>query len=328
MNLILLALLLLAIENVQCFLVHNYGGPVPFQLPTLLWSTEVEGGEEKYTTLPRLYLGPPPTEGGNAVAVAVASTLLTRDLRLELDSELAHYVTKVMRIDGKKKSLVRVFDGKSGEWLAQIQVTGTRNRVDVHATCLHQLQAQTSEAGPWVIFAPLKKTRVKQLLEKCTELGASRFVALQTDHTDPVASREFLASMDKLAAHIVEAAEQSERLTLPTLSSQIDVRAVDNGMLSLQDLLTCWEPGGVDNRHLMICRERSSTAMPVLEKLKDIQKVAFLIGPEGGWSADEDVLFRSQTSSDLIHMVSLGSSVLRAETAAMAAVAACALSCQ
>jgi 16S rRNA (uracil1498-N3)-methyltransferase len=327
MNLILFSLLLLATENAHCFLVRNYKGSIPSQLQTLLWNTNVEAGDDRYTTLPRLYVGSPPTTGGDA-QVAVAPISLSQDLRLELDSDQAHYVTKVMRIDGKKKSHLRLFDGKSGEWLAQIQVTGTRNRVDVHATCLLQLQLQSSEEGPWVIFAPLKKIRVKQLLEKCTELGASRFVVIQTDHTDPIAAREMLGSMDKLALQIVEASEQSERLTLPTLSSQINVGGIDGGLLSLRDLLAFWEEGILDDRHLLICRERSSTALPVLEKLKDIKKVAFLIGPEGGWSADEDVLFRTLAANDLIHMVSLGSSVLRAETAAMTAVAACALACQ
>ena len=313
MRLVLLVLLLFIPEAVHSFL-HSceLNRSILRQRSKLFLSNEDDTSSEKYTTLPRLYVGPPPT--GNHVSLPV----LTQDLRLDLDSDQAHYVTKVMRIDGKKKSRLRLFDGQSGEWLAQIQVTGTRNRVDVHATCLQQLQPQTVENGPWVIFAPLKKARVKQLLEKCTELGAGRFVAVQTERTDPGSLRDLIGSVDKLALQIVEASEQCERLTLPTLTSHHDK---EESLVSLKDMLASWEEQ--TDRHLLICRERSATTVPVLEKLKGLGKVAFLIGPEGGWSADEEYLFQEwMQTSTMIHSVSLGSNVLRAETAAMTAVIA------
>ena len=322
MRLIQLALLLSAAETVRSFLSLNYEVVIPRRSSELSSSDDEESiAEAKYTTLPRLYVGPPPTGS------TIIRPPLSQDLRLELNSDQAHYVTKVMRIDGKKKSRLRLFDGQSGEWLGQIQVMGNRKQIDVCATCLHQLEPQSdSEEGPWVLFAALKKTRVKLLLEKCTELGAGRFVAIQTDRTDPSSIRELLAAMDKLSIQIVEASEQCERLTLPTLSGQVDHgRTNSDSLVSLQELLTWWElnSGG---RHLLICRERSAIAVPVLEKLRDLnRKVAFLIGPEGGWSAEEEVLFEMQISSATVHSVSLGSNVLRAETAAMAAVVACAL---
>ncbi|KAI2503783.1 RNA methyltransferase [Fragilaria crotonensis] len=326
MRLILLTLLLSITETTLSILSLNSEVVVPRRCRyiSLATSSSVNEGdvtEEKYTTLPRLYVGPPLTGS------AIMQPPLTQGFRLELNSDQAHYVTKVMRIDGKKKSRLRLFDGRSGEWLGQIQVMGNRKQVDVFATCMHQLQPQSgNEEGPWVLFAPLKKPRVKLMLEKCTELGAGRFVAIQTDRTDSSSSRELLSSMDKFAMQIVEASEQCERLTLPTFSGHIDPeRADSDSLLSLQELLRSWEMNAGD-RQLLICRERSVIAVPVLKKLQDLSgKVAFLIGPEGGWSAEEEELFEMQRSSSMMHFVSLGSNVLRAETAAMTAVVACAL---
>ena len=326
MRLILLALILSATDTVLSLLSLHYEVLVSRRcryVSSAMLSSCNKGDvtEEKYTTLPRLYVGPPLT------GIAIVQPPLTQGFRLELSSDQAHYVTKVMRIDGKKKSRLRLFDGRSGEWLGQIQVMGNRKQVDVCATCIHQLQPQSgNEEGPWVLFAPLKKPRVKLMLEKCTELGAGRFIAIQTDRTDLSSSRELLSSMDKFAMQIVEAAEQCERLTLPTLSGQIDPERADGGtLLSLQELLSSWEINAGE-RQLLICRERSTIAVPLLKMLQDLNmKVAFLIGPEGGWSAEEEDLFEMQRSNSMMHFVSLGSNVLRAETAAITVVVACAL---
>jgi len=253
-----------------------------------------------FTTLPRLYI--PSTTG------------LSQDVQIKLDRDQAHYVTKVMRIDGKKKNLLRVFDGRNGEWVAQIVVNG---RTEVSATCLEQLRAQPSSSNDaWIVFAPLKKPRLKLLLEKCTELGATRFLPIHTERTDAGGSLDLI----KLSVQLTEASEQSERLVVPVLSSRVDsVKEAD--LMTLSDLLQSWE----GDRQLLICRERRA-AEPILTRLKELEtctNVAFLVGPEGGWSNDEEGLFEEYcSSSDRIHAVSLGSNILRAETAAMTAIAA------
>jgi 16S rRNA (uracil1498-N3)-methyltransferase len=281
--------------------------------------------QKKYTNLPRLYVGSLPTN------IDSSKPKLSQDVRLPLDSDQAHYVTKVMRIDGKKKSLLRIFDGTSGEWLARIDVEGSRNRITVHATCLEEYRIAAPDDGPWLFFAPLQnKVRIKWLLEKCTELGASRFVPIQTDRTVGI-----LRDMDKLALQLVEASEQCERLVLPTLSRQLSLNSAasddgeeeDDSLASLQDLLDTWESQNGEERQLLICRERSSAALPVLQHLMDHSApVAFLVGPEGGWSvSEEELLNDAAAQSNHIYSVSLGSNVLRAETAAMTAMAAYAL---
>lgn len=301
--------------------------------------------QKKYTTLPRIYVGPLPTSRNGEASSRVLE--LSQDFRLQLDSDQAHYVTKVMRIDGKKRSLLRLFDGQHGEWLARIDVEGTRNRITAYATCLEQLRftASSSSAfpGPWLLFAPLQsKARAKWLLEKCTELGVSRFVPIQTERT--LGANSMIRDMDKLALQLVEASEQCERLILPTLSQRLidcsdddDDDSSEDSLLKLKDVLHSWEKiqnNGGHDRQLLICRERSSVATPVLQHLMhgssdcgEVQAtVAFLVGPEGGWSVEEEqALDVAVASSSQIHAVSLGSNVLRAETAAMAAMTAFAL---
>lgn len=313
MRCFLVILTLLWSESCQAFQQHGWTRPSRGRLPVLEASSQRD--DNKHTTLPRLYVDASPQE-------------LARNVRLELDPDQAHYVTRVMRIDGKKKNLLRIFDGRSGEWLVQIDVEGKKRRGNVYATCLEQLRAQdeTTSMDPWILWAPLKKARVKWMLEKCTELGATRFVPVLTKRTDPGSVRAL--AMDKLGLQLVEASEQSERLVPPILSNSLDDDNSDDDIATLKDLLASWETVNGD-RLLLICRERSA-AVPLLSLLgrleNNVSKVAFLIGPEGGWSSEEESLFDDCCKeSNRIHAISLGSNVLRAETAAMTAIAAYAM---
>jgi 16S rRNA (uracil1498-N3)-methyltransferase len=331
----LLALLFILIRPIHSFIPTS--GNIICCKASLFAAKEIDANisgedglisQKKYTNLPRLYVGPLPT------SIDAPKSKLSQDVRLPLDSDQAHYVTKVMRIDGKKKSLLRLFDGSSGEWLARINVEGSRNRITVHATCLEEYRTASPDDGPWLFFAPLQnKARIKWLLEKCTELGASRFVPIQTERTVGTTMHD----MDKLALQLVEASEQCERLVLPTLSRHLSPNSTtsddgeenDDSLASLQDLLDAWESQEGDDRQLLICRERSSSALPVLQHLMDPTNsapVAFLVGPEGGWSVSEEKLLNDAAAqSKHVYSVSLGSNVLRAETAAMTAMAAYAL---
>lgn len=282
----------------------------------------------KYHTLPRLYVG-------DTVACRLAM-----GMNFTLSPEQAHYVTKVMRIGTKKsRDSVRVFDGINGEWSAKISIqqedSRTRRRRDderiITALCTRELRPQPSaEAQPWLLFAPIKKQRIKLMLEKCTELGVGRFVPILTERTEPSCVLDMTRNMDKLRAQTVEASEQCERLTVPSLSLCISDSAEDPW--DLRTLLHEWSTADeFCDKHLLICRERSANgSVPVLKLLKDIptvESLAFVVGPEGGWSPGEEALCDRYTfSSSNIHSVSLGSLVLRAETAAIAAVTACMLS--
>ena len=290
-------------------------------------------------SLPRLYVGP--------------NVRLRDGMQFPLTPDQAHYVTKVMRL-GKKNSRnsVRVFDGSNGEWLAQIQVDEDevfhkkkKRRDDrlpiVAAQCTRALRPQNNEIndpliGPWLFFAPLKKQRIKVMLEKCTELGVGRFVPILTERADPSSVRDVLQNLGKLTAQSIEASEQCERLTVPPLSETCVSDRGNEDPWNLTTLLHNWSAQDAFRyRHLLICRERAvDCSVAVLKQLENLYNdenatgVAFVIGPEGGWSPAEETLCDQYAAScSNIHFVSLGSLVLRAETAAITAISACML-CQ
>jgi len=292
--------------------------------------------DENFHTLPRLYVGP--------------NVKLADGIRFTLAPDQAHYVTKVMRIGKKKsKNSARVFDGKNGEWLAQIQVEQDddstpklrkrRDDATISAQCTRQLRPQNSNdncsvSEPWLFFAPIKKHRVKLMLEKCTEMGVGRFVPILTERADPSSVRDVTRDLDKLATQTIEASEQCERLTVPPLAETCVDHDRGDELWDLPKLLKEWSTlDTFRDKHLLICRERTADcSVPVLKLLQEVIdddtaiSVALVVGPEGGWStAEEELCDEYTTSSSNIHCVSLGSLVLRAETAAITAVSACML---
>jgi 16S rRNA (uracil1498-N3)-methyltransferase len=290
-----------------------------------------------YHTLPRLFVGD-----------SVSSLPLTLNARIPLTQDQAHYCTKVMRMGRKDKgNLLRIFDGVSGEWLAELVEgpsdavystnKGRRRRDETDilmVQCVQQLRSQEADEAsfnrPWLFFAPIKKSRAKMLLEKCTELGVGRLTPILAERCDPVAIRHCTTNFDKLKLQLVEASEQCERMTVPELSLNVPSALSPHAEpLDLKRLLELWSSISEEGRHLLVCRERSvRNCEPMLQILRRLHSktdrmplVAFLVGPEGGWSAGEqDLLDEREVASDCIHSVSLGDLVLRAETAAMTAV--------
>jgi 16S rRNA (uracil1498-N3)-methyltransferase len=209
----------------------------------------------------------------------------------------SHYLLAVMRCVAG--DVVRVFNGRDGEWRARVAPQGKRRatlRVEA------QQQPQIPEPGPWLLFAPLKSARLDPLVEKATELGVARLMPVITHRT--VVTR---VNLQRLAAISIEAAEQCERLTVP----QIDAPR------SLADVLQDWPSAAPA---LYFCDEaavRGGHAVPIIRALDDARDpAAFLVGPEGGFDPAEQNTIRacSFTTS-----VTLGPRILRAETAAIAA---------
>lgn len=225
----------------------------------------------------------------------------------------------------------------------------------LRARCIIKLREQNSSCDihyPWLFFAPIKKQRAKILVEKCTELGIARFYPIITDHTDSSSAeacvetsndslddplsllyntpdslrRSRAKDLDKLSAIALEAAEQSEQLNVPIF---ISVNNHENGMeSSVENLLREWRSFSEDSRALFICRERTEDNQNVIPLMTALDKhnqksVAFLIGPEGGWSKREEALFDeySKAYPERIIGISLGSNILRAETAGITAIA-------
>ena len=233
--------------------------------------------------------------------------------------------------------------------------------ITIVADCIHQLRAQdrgNDDARPWLIFAPLKKqSRMKLLVEKSTELGVGTILPIISDRTEGSAIQSLLGSsymkedevygtkqnlkgddmsFEKLELQAVEAAEQCERLTIPYITKDVGLHppeeGLDSALWKVHDIVKQWSSSwDEEKRVLLICRERSSddssNVVPLLHALRNNNRVAFLVGPEGGWSPDEETLFdeicsRYKEIDSPVKCVSLGTSILRAETASMLALGA------
>lgn len=220
---------------------------------------------------------------------------------VDLAPEQAHYVSRVMRL-GPGDALL-LFNGRDGEWLAEIAETA-KGRVRVRPE--HRTREQRPEPGPWLAFAPLKKAETVFLVEKATELGVERLIPVATRRT--VGGR---VNVQRLIANAVEAAEQCERLTVPTVAEPT----------TLSRLLADWPR----ERTMFVGDERGG-GKPLAEVLMASRPKAsetapshgFLIGPEGGFEREE---LDGLRDLPFVTRVGLGPRILRAETAAVAALA-------
>lgn len=210
-----------------------------------------------------------------------------------LNENQSHYIQKVMRL-GRDNELL-VFNGTEGEWKAKIKVNLKKT---TELTLLYQTRPQNSPGNLWILFSPLKPKRQEFLEEKTTELGVSCLIPIQFERTSCKVNRE------KMRAHVIEAAEQCGRLTIPEI----------NPLLSLSDLLKSW-PG---DRNLLFGDE-TLTSLPIKDVKVDSKKLyGFLVGPEGGFTSQELTLLKSHPKAQ---GVVLNQNILRSETAALAGVA-------
>lgn len=214
---------------------------------------------------------------------------------IEPEAAQEHYLRNVMRLGPGARVLL--FNGRDGEWVAGITEAGRRA---LRLSCLERTRAQTVAPDLWLLFAPVKKARTDFIVEKATELGCRRLVPVLTAHT--IAERVKVA---RLEARAVEAAEQSGRLEVPEVAEPLALAAVVGE----------WDPG----RRLWFCDE-SGAGAPFLAALdaEPAGPAAILVGPEGGFGADER---RRIAALGAARPISLGPRILRAETAALAALA-------
>ncbi len=208
-----------------------------------------------------------------------------------MSREQAHYLFGVMRL-GVGDSLV-VFNGHAGAWRAEVAEAGKRGGVLV---VREQSAPQQNPPDLWLIFAPIKKARTDFIVEKATEMGAARILPVQTEFTNSERIRQ-----DRLQAHAVEAAEQCGGTYVPEVTA----------LMKLDALLDGWP----EDRQLMFCDEAlagHSSGLPA----SLAGPWAILIGPEGGFSERERGRLATLGAA---HAVSLGPRILRADTAAVAA---------
>ena len=215
---------------------------------------------------------------------------------VELETAQAHYLRTVLRLS--HGAAVAGFNPVEGEWLCRIAEVGKRR---MELVVERQLRLPEDEADLWLLFAPIKRTRLDWLVEKATELGASALFPVWTVRTQPER-----VNVERLRTHAVAAAEQSERLSVPELRLP----------QALDCVLAAW-PG---ERRLMVCDE-SGAGEPIDAAVTRLATgpVAFLVGPEGGFDQTELDAFGKLS---FVTRIGLGPRVLRAETAALAALAA------
>ena len=214
---------------------------------------------------------------------------------VELAPGQAHYLRSVLRLGAG--AAVAAFNASDGEWLCRIAEIG-KNRVWLAVE--RPIRSPTPEPDLWLLFAAIKRARLEWLVEKATELGASTLLPVWTVRTQ--AER---LNLERLRAHAIEAAEQSERLSVPELRSPE----------ALARVLAAWPEG----RRLIVCDE-SGAGEPIGEAAVRLAAgpTALLVGPEGGFDQTElDAL----SKLSFVSHIGLGPRVLRAETAAVAALA-------
>jgi 16S rRNA (uracil1498-N3)-methyltransferase len=207
----------------------------------------------------------------------------------------ANYLRNVLRL--KAGDAILVFNGRDGEWRAELAESGRR------AVLLHvRAQVRPQEGGPDIdyLFAPLKRARLDYMVEKATEMGVARLRPVLTRRT--VAER---VNLERMRAHAVEAAEQCGILRLP------EVRAPE----ALERVIAGWDRA----RPLVFCDEDAEEPCPftALARIPP-GPTGVLIGPEGGFDPAERELLSAQP---FVTRISLGPRILRADTAAVAALA-------
>jgi 16S rRNA (uracil1498-N3)-methyltransferase len=220
---------------------------------------------------------------------------LVAGANIDLERGQANYLLNVLRM--QQGDAILLFNGRDGEWRARIAETGRRGcRLIVE----ERRREQTAAPDLHYLFAPLKHARLDYMVQKAVEMGAGRLRPVLTHFTQ--VARINLARME---ANAIEAAEQCGILSLPDIE----------GPRKLGGVLAEWEA----ERRLVFCDERAPTASPI-DALKNLPRgpAALLIGPEGGFSDEErdDLLARPYVTA-----ISLGPRILRADTAAVAALA-------
>ena len=227
-------------------------------------------------SLPRLYVDTPLAAGA----------------QIDLDAAQANYLGNVMRL--KEGGRLLLFDGMSGEWLAEV-VEASRKRMRLVVG--EPTKPQEAVPDLWLAFAPVKKGRVDWLVEKAVELGAARLQPVVTQRT--IVDK---LNLDRMRAHIVEAAEQCGRTVLADIDEPVRLEA----------FLRARDP----DRMLYFADETGGAPAPASF---EPGPATLLIGPEGGFTPEEASTIRTAPNAQAI---GLGPRILRAETAALAAIAA------
>jgi 16S rRNA (uracil1498-N3)-methyltransferase len=213
---------------------------------------------------------------------------------VSLNADQAHYLFSVMRLG--VGAFILLFNGRDGEWRAEVTSAARKGGI---LTCAAQTAPLRMPPDLWLLFAPIKKVRTDFIVEKAAEMGAARIIPVQTRFTNADRIRQ-----DRLQAHAVEAAEQCGGTYVPEVAD----------LTPLDRLLADWP----QDRKILWCNEHLAGVAAALPKAGAPGPWAILIGPEGGFSEAEQARLAAMPQ---VVQASLGPRILRADTAAVAALA-------
>ena len=217
---------------------------------------------------------------------------ISSNLIIYLKNKQHHFVKNVMRI--KVNDTINVFDGISGEWTSKVISINRENTVLRIDKNIKNMQSSTDL---WLIFAPIKQHRMSIAIQKATEIGVSKIIPCRTEYTNIKN-----INANKLYENAIEASEQSERLDIPIIEKETDLKSL------LKNL--------PKDRKLIYCDEKNISNNPIIETIiplkNTVKKWSVLIGPEGGFTDSEhDMIIKNNN----VISVSLGNTILRSDTA-------------
>ncbi|MBB3966367.1 16S rRNA (uracil(1498)-N(3))-methyltransferase [Rhizobium metallidurans] len=220
---------------------------------------------------------------------------LSQGVAAEATADQYNYLANVLRMgDGAE---ILVFNGRDGEWKARLSLP-TRKRIMIVPE--EQTRPQPEPSDLHYLFAPLKVGRLDYLVQKAVEMGAGVLRPVMTQHVQGK-----ITNLDKLRANVIEAAEQCGILGIPEVAEP----------MRLSEMLDGWS----SERRIIYCDEGDAgqNPLPILNAVKE-RKLALLVGPEGGFSEEERARLKGL---DFVTAIPLGPRILRADTAAVAAMA-------
>ncbi|MBN8920588.1 MAG: 16S rRNA (uracil(1498)-N(3))-methyltransferase [Rhizobiales bacterium] len=223
---------------------------------------------------------------------------LREDVDIVLPPQAAHYLSTVLRL--RPGDSVLVFNGRDGEWSATLSTAGKRSvqlRADV------QTRAQEAAADLHYLFAPLKQARLDYMVQKAVEMGVARLVPVLTQH-----GQVARLNAERMRANAIEAAEQCGILTVPEVDEPLRLADAVARLGAERTLVFCDEEADV----------RDPVAALATARRAGMQPLAVVVGPEGGFApAERDALLKAPG----VVRLALGPRILRADTAAVAALA-------
>jgi 16S rRNA (uracil1498-N3)-methyltransferase len=221
---------------------------------------------------------------------------LSEDIIINIKEKQQHYLKNVLRVQVNDE--ITICDNQTGEWFSRVV---SISRDEIILKVYNKGRSILNESDIWLVFSPIKLHRLNITIQKATELGVSKLIPCKTNYTN----FNFL-NYKNLNLNIIEAAEQSERLTLPDLEKQI----------KLSEYLS----NHPNDRALIFCNETDNSNESMFTKISRIKekfsKWSLLIGPEGGFSEKEIIQINKLSNC---FSVSLGARILRSDTATTSA---------